>query len=85
MYPFSELHLQIDNLSCQTIAIVFYIRSNMASPVDAQAAANFYSLIATCNTNNIEPYKYFKVMFDKIRYCNNDTDLRSLLPHNTVL
>ena len=59
--------------------------SKMASPDSAQAAANFYSLIATCNTNNIDPYKYFKVMFDKIRYCNNDADIRSLPPQNIVL
>ena len=59
--------------------------SFVGSPDGAKAAANFYSLIATCNTNNIEPYKYFKVMFDKIRYCNNDADLRSLLPQNIVL
>ena len=58
--------------------------SKKSSPDVAQSFANFYSLIATCNTNNIEPYKYFKAMFDKIRYCNNDADLRSLLPQNIV-
>lgn len=37
--------------------------------VGAKAGAIFYSLIATCTANGIEPYKYFCTMLHRIREC----------------
>ena len=57
----------------------------MGSPTGADAAANIYSLLATCKANNINPYKYFKKMLENIRYCETEDDYRQLLPQNIVL
>jgi transposase len=51
-----------------------------ASPSGAKAGAIFYSLIETCKANNIEPYKYFCMMLNRIRACKSDDDYRNLLP-----
>lgn len=50
------------------------------SPSGARAAAVFYSLIATCQLNNIEPYQYFCKMLHQIRLCKTDEDFINLLP-----
>lgn len=50
------------------------------SPNGAKAGATLYSLIETCKANNVEPYKYFCTMFNKIRDCESDEDYRKLLP-----
>lgn len=52
----------------------------MGSPQGAKAGAIFYSLIATCKANGIEPYNYFCTMLHQIRLCNNEDDYRKLLP-----
>ena len=57
----------------------------MGSPGGADAAANIYSLLATCKANNIDPYKYFKKMLENIRYCETEDDYRQLLPQNIAL
>jgi hypothetical protein len=51
------------------------------SPHGAKAAAVFYSLIATCQFNNIEPYQYFCKMLHQIRSCKTEVDFIKLLPH----
>ena len=56
----------------------------MGSPEGAKAAANFYSLLGTCAANNVEPYKYFQAMLDRIRYCKTEDDYRALLPQHIV-
>jgi len=50
------------------------------SPSGARAAAVFYSLLATCQMNDIEPYKYFCKMLHQIRLCKTDEDFNNLLP-----
>lgn len=50
------------------------------SPNGAKAGATFYSLIETCKANNVEPYKYFCAMLNRIRRCQNESDYSKLLP-----
>ena len=50
------------------------------SPAGAKAAAIFYSLIATCKLNAVEPYHYFCQMLPLIRLCKTDEDYKKLLP-----
>ena len=57
----------------------------MGSPNGADAAANIYSLLATCKANNIDPYKYFKKMQIHIRYCETEDDYHKLLPQKIAL
>jgi len=52
----------------------------MGSPAGAKAGAIFYSLIETCKANNIEPYKYFCAMLNRIRECVTEDDYCKLLP-----
>ncbi|MFM9835783.1 MAG: IS66 family transposase [Methylophilaceae bacterium] len=52
----------------------------MGSPSGARAGATFYSLIETCKANNIEPYKYFCAMLNRIRECGSEDDYLKLLP-----
>jgi len=52
----------------------------MGSPEGAKAGALFYSLIATCTANNVEPYNYFCKMLHQIRLCKTEDDYRKLLP-----
>jgi transposase len=54
----------------------------MGSPEGAKAGAIFYSLIATCTANDIEPYKYFCTILQKIRLCKTEDDYRKLFPKN---
>jgi len=55
------------------------------SPSGAKAAAIFYSLIATCQLNNIEPYQYFSKMLHQIRFCKTDVDYIKLLPQQIII
>jgi len=55
------------------------------SPSGAKAAAIFYSLIATCQLNKIEPYQYFCKMLHQIRLCKTGEDFSRLLPQYRVL
>ncbi|MDQ2993834.1 MAG: IS66 family transposase [Pseudomonadota bacterium] len=50
------------------------------SPTGAKAGAIFYSLIETCKANNVEPYRYFCSMLNRIRECENEEDYPELLP-----
>jgi transposase len=52
----------------------------MGSPSGAKSGATFYSLIETCKANNIEPYRYFCTMLNRIRKCITDDDYCKLLP-----
>jgi transposase len=81
--------LEIDNNKIENLIRPLALgRKNflfMGSPSGAKAGAIFYSLIATCIENGIQPYKYFCVMLNKIRHCKNENDYRLLLPNNIVL
>lgn len=81
--------LEIDNNAVENLIRPLALgRKNflfMGSPNGARAAAIFYSLIATCKANHIEPYQYFCVMLHKIRSCKTSEDYRKLLPYSIQL
>jgi len=76
--------LEIDNNKIENLIRPLALgRKNylfMGSPQGAKVGAIFYSLIATCTANNIEPYKYFCTMLHQIRFCKAKNDYRKLLP-----
>lgn len=76
--------LEIDNNKIENLIRPLALgRKNflfMGSPQGAKAGAIFYSLIATCPANNVEPYKYFCTILHQIRLCKSDNDYRKLLP-----
>lgn len=55
------------------------------SPAGAKAAATYYSLIGTCELNDIDPFKYFCTMLNQIRLCKTESDYQSLLPYSIKL
>ncbi|MES2661794.1 MAG: IS66 family transposase [Pseudomonadota bacterium] len=55
------------------------------SPSGAKAAAVFYSLIATCQLNNVEPYQYLCKMLHQIHFCETGFDFEKLLPQKIVM
>jgi transposase len=63
--------LEIDNNKIENLIRPIALgRKNflfMGSPAGAKAGAIFYSLIATCTANGVEPYKYFCTMLHQIR------------------
>jgi len=76
--------LEIDNNQVENAIRPFALgRKNWlfkGSPAGAKAGATFYSLIETCKANNVEPYKYFCAMLNRIRECQTEEDYRKLLP-----
>lgn len=76
--------LEIDNNKIENLIRPLALgRKNylfMGSPEGAKAGAIFYSLIATCTANRIEPYHYFCSMLHQIRFCKSEEDYRKLLP-----
>ena len=76
--------IEIDNNQVENAIRPFALgRKNWlfnGSPAGAKAGATFFSLIETCKANNIEPYKYFCTMLNRIRQCITDDDYRKLLP-----
>ena len=82
-------NIEIDNNAVENLIRPLALgRKNylfMGSPDGAKAAANIYSLLATCKANGISPYQYFKIMLEKIRYCKSPEDYRVLLPQNIQL
>ncbi|MDY6953138.1 MAG: transposase domain-containing protein, partial [Thermodesulfobacteriota bacterium] len=39
-----------------------------------------YSLIETAKANRLEPYLYFRFLFDRLPFAANEDDFKSLLP-----
>jgi len=76
--------IEIDNNQIENVIRPFALgRKNWlfsGSPNGAKASATIYSLIETCKANNIEPYKYFCTMLNKIRHCKSDEDYQKILP-----
>jgi transposase len=76
--------LEIDNNAVENLIRPLALgRKNWlfaGSPSGAKAAATFYSLIATCKLNNVEPYPYFCQMLPLVRLCKTDEDYNKLLP-----
>jgi len=78
--------LEIDNNMAENSIRPFAVgRKNWmfkGSPRGAKAGACFYSLIATCKANDIDPFKYLNYLFMNIPHCNTEEDYRKLLPYN---
>jgi len=76
--------LEIDNNQIENSIRPFALgRKNWlfkGSPTGAKAGAIFYSLIETCKANNVEPYKYFCAMLNRIRQCTTEEHYHELLP-----
>jgi len=49
-------------------------------PRGAKASACIYSLIETAKANRLEPYLYFRFLFDRLPFAANEDDFKSLLP-----
>jgi transposase len=49
-------------------------------PRGAEASAALYGLIETAKANRLEPYLYFRFLFDRLPTANNTDDFKSLLP-----
>jgi transposase len=49
-------------------------------PRGAEASANIYSLIETAKANRLEPYLYFRFLFDRLPFADNEVDFKALLP-----
>ena len=49
-------------------------------PRGAAASACLYSLIETAKANRLEPYLYFRFLFDRLPFAANENEFRSLLP-----
>jgi hypothetical protein len=49
-------------------------------PRGAEASASLYSLIETAKANQLEPYLYFRFLFDRLPTATNTEDFNSLLP-----
>ncbi len=81
--------LEIDNNKIENLIRLLALgRKNflfMGSPKGAKAGSIFYSLIATCIENNVDPYRYFCTMLNLIRNCKTEQDYRLLLPKNIKL
>ncbi len=76
--------IEIDNNQVENAIRPFALgRKNWlfsGSPAGAKAGATLFSLIETCKANNIEPYKYFCAMLNRIRQCTTNDDYYKLLP-----
>jgi transposase len=55
------------------------------SPDGARASATFFSLIETAKANNLEPYSYLRLLFEKLPLVRTEHDLKALLPQNIEL
>lgn len=52
-----------------------------ADSVDGmEANAVLYSLVQTCIANQVDPYRYFKAVIERMPYARSQTDLEALLP-----
>jgi len=51
------------------------------SPRGAHASAGIYSIIETARANGLEPYWYLRYLFEKLPSCQNDDEIRPLMPN----
>ncbi len=80
--------LEIDNNKIENLIRPLALgRKNylfMVSTKGEKAGAIFYSLIATCTANGVDPYQYFCSMLHRIRHCKTENDYWKLLPQNIM-
>jgi transposase len=55
------------------------------SQAGAQASANLYSLVETAKANDLNPYDYLKYIFAELPSCEEEDDIKKLLPWNAKL
>lgn len=81
-----EGYLEIDNNRIENDIRPLALGKNnwifAGSPRGAHAGAIFYSLIATCKANGIDPFAYFHYLLNHLRACRDEADYRALLPFN---
>jgi len=81
-----EGYLEIDNNLIENNIRPLALGKNnwlfAGSPRGARASAIFYSLIATCKANQLDPFAYFNYLLNHIRACCDEQDYRALLPFN---
>jgi transposase len=81
-----EGYLEIDNNRIENNIRPFALGKNnwmfAGSPRGARAGAIFYSLIATCKANQLDPFAYFNYLLNHIRTCRDKKDYEVLLPFN---
>jgi transposase len=51
-------------------------------PRGAETSACLYSLIETAKANKLEPYLYFRFLFDRLPFATTDDEFKSLLPQH---
>lgn len=78
--------LSIDNNAAENSIRPFVVgRKNWlfaGTAEGAAASAALYSLVETAKANGLEPYSYFRHIFDKLPTANTLDDLQALLPWN---
>jgi len=79
-------YLEIDNNRIENDIRPFALGKNnwlfAGSPRGARAGAIFYSLIATCKANAIDPFAYLNYLLNHLRACRDEADYKALLPFN---
>jgi len=55
------------------------------SVAGAKSSANIYSLIETAKANNLDPYRYIKMILENIPLAETVDDFEALLPWNIKL
>jgi transposase len=77
-------HLRPDNNLVENAIRPFVVgRRNWlfsGHPRGAEASACLYSLIETAKANRLEPYLYFRFLFDRLPFAASEDDFKSLLP-----
>jgi len=77
-------HLRPDNNLAENAIRPFVVgRKNWlfsGHPRGAEASACLYSLIETAKANRLEPYLYFRFLFDHLPFATKEDDFKSLLP-----
>ncbi|MDQ1278308.1 MAG: transposase [Thermodesulfobacteriota bacterium] len=79
-------HITPDNNPAENAIRPFVVgRKNFlfaGHPNGAHAGATLYSLIETAKACGLDPYRYLRLLFEKIPYARTEEDYRALLPQN---
>ena len=77
-------HLTPDNNMAENAIRPFVVgRKNWlfsGNPKGAGASAALYSLIETAKANGLEPYHYFRYLFERLPHAHTEKDYKALLP-----
>jgi transposase len=52
-----------------------------AGLMGTSASATLYRIIESAKANNLEPYRYLRLLFEKIPFSSSEDDYKSLLPN----